>query len=92
MKYNSIKQKEGRVPELITVLGMSIGIFVFFLIFFYKIHPIMLYDMDDWQFSSYSRIPVPIWGDWNPTRILPEISVTAVSFLGRILFYPLMND
>ena len=92
MKYNSIKQKEGRVPELITVLGMSIGIFVFFLIFFYKIHPIMLYDMDDWQFSSYSRIPVPIWGDWNPTRILPEISMTAVSFLGRILFYPLMND
>lgn len=48
------------------------AIFAFLFVFFARVHPLMLFDTDDWQYISYSRHAVPIWGDWNPTRVFPE--------------------
>ena len=64
------------------------GIFVFFA----NIHPLIIFDADDWLFASYTRRATPIWGDWNPTRILPETFMSLCSMVGIILFKPFTND
>ena len=56
------------------LLGCSLlAAFVCMFVFFYWAHPIVILDADDWQYVSYSRLPVPYTGYWNPSRILPEI-------------------
>ena len=55
-------------------IGCSfLAAFVCMFIFFYFAHPIVILDADDWQYVSYSRLPIPYTGYWNPSRILPEI-------------------
>ena len=68
------------------------GVLIFFLVYFIKFHPIMIFDTDDWWYSSFERLPIPLWGDWNPSRVLPEISMNAISVFATYFFYPLTRD
>lgn len=67
-------------------------IFLFFYIWFSQIHPLVVYDMDDWTYLAYVRSATPVWGDWNPAKVFPEVMMPFFSTLGRYLIYPLVGD
>lgn len=67
-------------------------VFVFMFVFYTKIHPVIIFDTDDWHYNAFARHPIPIWRDWNPTRVLAEVLMPIVSFIGSILIYPINHD
>lgn len=62
---------------------VSLLAFLFFLLFFYKIHPLVLLDTDDWTYSYMARRAVPQWGAWNPARVLPEVLMPLVTLISK---------
>ena len=78
--------------EHMLLIGFSTIIFLSMLLFFLKIHPLIIYDADDWLYASYFRLPIPIWNDWNPSRVFPEIFMPLCSTLAVYLFMPLTHD
>lgn len=77
--------------NLIKILWYA-GIFFFFYIWFSQVHPLVVYDMDDWTYLAYIRPATPVWGDWNPAKIFPEVMMPFFSTLGRYLIYPVLGD
>ncbi len=67
-------------------------LFLLLVLFFTKITPLVVFDSDDWLYVSYRRMPVPIWGHWNPSRVFPELLMPFVSSLGALVLYPLTGD
>ena len=67
-------------------------VFAFLLIWFSRVHPLTVYDGDDWYYVSYARRAVPIWRDWNPARVLPEVLMPFCTWLGVHLLMPLTGD
>ncbi len=65
---------------------------LFFLVVFIKIHPLILYDADDWGYCSYERWGLPVWKGWNPSRILPENLMSWCSAIGVFLLMPITGD
>lgn len=78
--------------EHMLLIGFSTFIFLSMLLFFLKIHPLIIYDADDWIYVSYFRLPIPIWNDWNPSRVFPEIFMPLCSTLAVYLLMPLTHD
>lgn len=78
--------------EHMLLIGFSTFIFLSMLLFFLKIHPLIIYDADDWLYASYFRLPIPIWNDWNPSRVFPEIFMPLCSTLAVYLLMPLTHD
>ena len=68
-----IKTDRSAKTNKLLIIGSVIAAFVCMFIFFYSAHPIVILDADDWQYVSYSRLPVPYTAYWNPSRILPEV-------------------
>jgi hypothetical protein len=66
----------------------GIGVFLFLAIFFVKLHPMVIFDTDDWLYIYANRRALPQWGNWNPTRIFPEVLMPFFSMVGASLFYP----
>lgn len=54
--------------------------------------PLALYDADDWIYIARERIPLPLWRDWNPTKVLPETLVPLIGRISAILVYPITRD
>ena len=81
------KSKAKYVSILIWVL-LAVG----FYIFYSKIVPIVPFDTDDWYYMGYYRIPLPLWGDWNPSRVLPEIIMPNISIFAARVLYPLTGQ
>lgn len=67
-------------------------IFSFMYIWFTQIHPLIVFDTDDWTYIAHVRYALPIWGDWNPSRVFPEVFMPLVSAIGVHLLMPLVND
>ena len=67
-------------------------VFSFLFLFFAKIHPIMIFDSDDWGVAMFRRRALPLWGIWNPARILPEVLMPVCSSIGAHILYPLLGD
>ena len=68
------------------------AIFVFFVVFFFKVHPIAPYDTDDWLFMGIERPSYPSLYCWNPSKVLPERLEPFVSIVGGYLIVPLVGD
>ena len=64
-----------------------LGVFGFLLVWFTQIHPLVVYDADDWTYLAYVRSATPIWGDWNPAKVFPE---TVMPFFSTVAVYTLM--
>ena len=71
---------------------LALGVFGFMLIFFSSVHPLVLHDGDDWAYSCYTRGALPIWGYWNPARVLPEIFSPVCASAAAYLLMPLTED
>lgn len=67
-------------------------IFCIMIIFFTKISPLILFDADDWLFNGTMRGPYPLWGAFNPTRVLPEILDPVGSYVASFIVYPFTRD
>lgn len=61
-------------------------------IFFTRIHPLYIHDLDDWLYVSQPRAGYPDVTDWNPTKILPETLTPVISYLSVCLIYPITGD
>jgi len=67
-------------------------VFVFLLVFFCAYRPVVLDNMDDWTYITFTRRAVPLWKYWNPTRVFPEIFMPVCAQLGVWLIYPFTGD
>jgi len=74
------------------ILLITIGLFLGIFIFFYFVHPLFLFDGDDWYYIYNYRKPIPIWGGWNPTRIFPEVFMPLVGYISAYFIYPFLHD
>lgn len=83
-----MKTKKNKFMEILFL----IIIFLFFFIFFAKVHPILLFDTDDWYNSIFSRSAIPIVGEWNPTKVLPEILMPFVVTYGNYFMSLFSNN
>lgn len=62
-------------------MAWYLGVFGFLFVWFTQIHPLVVYDADDWTYLAYVRSATPIWGDWNPAKVFPE---TVMPFFLRL--------
>ena len=67
-------------------------VFIFFFVFFAVIHPLVIYDADDWHNIGFIRDAIPIWKAWNPTKVLPETLMGICGYIGAYCITPLLND
>lgn len=67
-------------------------VFLYFMVFFTQIHPLIVLDGDDWNYISYARNAVPMGNPWNPTRILPEILMPTCGFIAAHIVTPVIGD
>ena len=58
-------------------------------VFYIRIVPLVIYNMDDWNYLIPNRVPWPTWGSWNPTRVLPELLMPWTTQFSVWLIYPL---
>lgn len=74
-------------------LGIFWGImFVFFMVFYTRIHPIILSDTDDWMYTFHHREAIPIWNYWNPIRVFAEVFMSLISEICSYFIYPITGD
>lgn len=63
--------------------------FCLLVLFFVVLHPIAIFDTDDWAFIYHLRLPIPVPGAWNPIKVFPEVSMSFWSYIGAYILYPL---
>lgn len=68
------------------------GVFIVLYIFFTRIHPLIIYDTDDWTYISSTRDAFPLMESWNPGRILPEILMPLCASVATWVLYPITGD
>jgi len=69
-----------------------IAVFISMCLFFIQVHPLVIWDTDDWLYISYIRKAIPIWHNWNPSRVFPEIFMPMCAYLGIKCIMPITND
>ncbi len=68
------------------------GIFCFFVLFFTRVHPILISDTDDWYYVYLTRHAIPIPHSWNPARIFAETIMPLVSIVSCKIFGIFSSD
>ena len=75
------------------IVGLSFGfLFISIFYFFSYCHPLLIFSSDDWNLVTITRYPIPLWGAWNPIKVLPEVLFPFTSFIGKYLIYPFCED
>ena len=69
-----------------------LAIFSFFFVWFSRIHPLIIYDADDWSYIAYVRTATPIWGDWNPAKVFPEVVMPFFCSIILHVVTPIVGD
>lgn len=67
-------------------------VFAFVFIWFTQIHPLVIFDADDWTYISNVRKATPIWGAWNPSKVFPEVIMPLCSRIAVYGLEPLIGD
>lgn len=75
-----------------TIFLEQVIIFVLMLIFLLRVSPMIPFDGDDWYFIGAMRLPIPLWGAWNPTRVLPEILDPLCGYIAAFCIYPFSHN
>ena len=71
---------------------MSTLIFLAMFVFFSQVHPIVLFDGDDWNVISDARVGLPKWHGWNPIKILPETFFPICGYFAAYVVRPIIGD
>lgn len=72
--------------------GWYMIVFGFMYVWFTQIKPLVAYDGDDWLYLSFVRRAVPIWKDWNPARVLPEVLMPLCGGIAAYVVMPITGD
>lgn len=72
--------------------GYFLLVFCFLFIFFTQIHPLVIFDCDDWRYIFFVRDPFPKLHEWNPTRIFPECFMPLTGYFSAYVLMPLVGD
>ena len=83
-KMNTIKKNK----KAVGLFFFGLAVFLIMLAYFTRLHALVLFDTDDWKYASYSRQAVPLWKNWNPTRVFPEIFMSLCYDFASAVFYP----
>lgn len=67
-------------------------VFLFTFIWFLSVHPLVVYDGDDWAYIGYVRCGLPLWKDWNPARVFPEVFMPLCGSIAAHIVYPICGD
>ena len=67
-------------------------IFLAMFVFFSQVHPIVLFDGDDWNVISDARVGLPKWGGWNPVKVLPETFFPICGYIAAYVVAPIVGD
>lgn len=71
---------------------VQIFFFIALIIFLMEVAPLLPFDGDDWRYIGAIRLPFPIWGGWNPTRVLPELLMPLGGYISAFIVYPLTHN
>ncbi|WP_294157964.1 hypothetical protein [uncultured Selenomonas sp.] len=74
------------------VAGCFAFLFLFLFLFFTQIHPLVVFDSDDWMYISFARKPVPSIHEWNPTRIFAECFQPLTGYFAAYVVTPIVGD
>lgn len=74
------------------VLVANLLLFVFIYVYFTQVSPLFPFDGDDWRYIGGIRLPFPMWGVWNPTRVLPETLMGVGGYIAAFLVYPISHN
>lgn len=74
------------------VWTVQIIIFLCLFIYFTQVSPLVPFDADDWSFLGTMRLPVPMWGVFNPSKVLPETIGPMVGSVAAFCIYPITHD
>lgn len=85
-------EKMTEKKEKLCRIGWYVLVFGFLYIWFTRIKPLVAYDGDDWLYLSFVRRAVPIWKDWNPARVLPEVLMPLCGAVAAYGVMPLTGD
>lgn len=69
-----------------------LAIFTFLFVWFTKVHALVVFDADDWSYLAYVRATTPVWGEWNPAKVFPEVIFPFISTVAAYLVMPLTKD
>ena len=72
--------------------ALAAATFVGMLVFFTRLNPLYIFDTDDWLYIHHQRAALPLWGIWNPTRVLPECLMPFCGKLAAHVVFPVVGD
>ena len=81
-----------KISDLLLNIAFFGIIFIFLFIYFTVIHPLTVYDTDDWYYLANVRAAIPLWGYFNPVKILPETSLALITHFGVYIINPFIHD
>ena len=67
-------------------------LFLFLFLFFTQMHPLQIFNGDDWTYIARFRDALPDVRQWNPTRLLPETLMPLCGSIGAFLVTPMTGD
>lgn len=70
----------------------NILVFIGLILFFTKVAPLIIYNCDDWIYLGEIRLPIPLWGSWNPTRVFFETVMPICGRIAAYIVYPVTGD
>ena len=83
-----IEDKTKKRIEIIFFIILALITFAFFGV----IHPLIIFDTDDWLYVYYSRKAIPSLEIYNPAKVFPEILMPLVSETTSYTLYPIAKD
>ena len=74
--------------NIIAIILMFVALFVFFA----YVHPLIIWDTDDWKNIVWGRAPWPVWKTWNPIKVLPETLMPVAGYIAAYCVNPFVGD
>ena len=86
-----------RMKEAVCIRNHVVAIFFllvfgFLFMFFTQVHPLVIYDGDDWRYIAYTRQALPSWNEWNPSRVFAECFQPLMGYFAAYVLTPFLGD
>lgn len=80
--------KQYRIQDSIFYSFLLVG----FVVFYFKAHPIIPFDADDWDNLNFFRGAYPSLEKWNPTKVFPECFEPLAGLFAAYIVKPMLGD